>query len=187
MKPSINYRQIGICRRLGRTGLIIATVLLISSAPIQILAEDAVSSCLQIAAHKLRVGKRIVVTEVGGMITRGGFVSVDTAAGLLTIHELSDEKAEVSRMSFNESQIARIEIERRWKPVYLLAGSILGGVVGAILANSIDDDDGDSGFDPLGKKIVAFEASLIGGAAIGLILSITQGGRQAIECPQKKP
>ncbi len=183
MKPSINRRQIGIYGRLGRAGLIIATVLLILSAPIQILADDAVSSCLQIAAHKLKDGQRIAVTEVGGMITRGGFVSADTTAGLLTIHELSDEKAEVSRMSFNESQIARIEIERRWKPVYLLAGSIIGGVVGAILANSIDDDEGASGFDPLGKKIVAFEACLVSGAAIGLILSITQGGRQVIECP----
>ncbi len=164
-----------------RVRLLISLLLISVALPGIISADDAVSSCLQIAAQKIKQGQKIVITATGGMTTRGGLVSVDTTKGTLTVRALGDARAKFAQMTFMESQIAKIETERGWQPLYFLGGLFFGGMTGAALANGMDDNDGTSSF---GKKIAVYGISMMAGASLGFFLSITRGDKIVIECSQ---
>lgn len=162
-----------------RVWILISLLLISVALPGIISADDAVSSCLQIAAQKIKQGQRIVITATGGMTNRGGLVSIDTTEGTLTVRALGDARAKFEHMTFMESQIAKIETERQWQPLYLIGGVILGVFAGMAVSENIESNNVN---EPDGEKIAVFGACVIGGTTLGFIFSITQGQKIVIDC-----
>ncbi len=179
MMPTHNFSQKRNLKWPERIRLLIALLIISVALPGIISADDAVSSCLQIAAQKIKQGQRIVITATGGMTTRGGLVSLDTAKGTLTVRALGDARAKFAHMTFMESQIAKIETERGWQPLYLIGGVILGVFAGMAVSENIESNNVN---EPDGEKIAVFGACVIGGTTLGFIFSITQGQKIVIDC-----
>jgi len=146
-------------------------------------ADDAVSTCLQIAASKLKAGDKITVFSKDSLITTGDFSDVDSTMEYLIV---SGEEFPDGRMRFAASEINAIKYGGGWKPKYILAGACAGFVL-AVIACNIAGSDGPSvrekaGWaaieDNLGVFWGCFSAVTIG----GVVLSITNATPREIKC-----
>ncbi len=146
-------------------------------------ADDAVSTCLQVAAAKLKAGDKITVFSKDSLITTGDFSDVDSTMEYLIV---SGEEFPDGRMRFAASEINAIKYGGGIpKFKYLMAGACAGFVLGAIICNVVADDKGgqeEIGWgaieDNLGVFWGCFSAVTIG----GVVLAITNANPKEIKC-----
>lgn len=144
--------------------------------------DPARPGCLERAEEKLDSGDWVSVVAKTSEITTAHLVSLEPGRSLISVSTSRDGVS--STLEFTESEITAIRYHRTGKlrPSYMILGTIIGGVAGAIIGKATDPNcDGEGLCFEFGGA-AGFVIGAAGGLVGGTVLSVASPATETIRC-----